>query len=193
MIKITLATSNPHKLEEINSINTNPNIVFDVVKGDFDPIEDGKTFEENAKIKAVEASKVERTYCLADDSGLCVDALEGRPGIHSARYAKTQKEKIEKLLNELKNVPYEFRGAYFVCSMVLVNKKGNVLHKETGKAYGYIDDEEKGTNGFGFDPVFFMPGYDKTMAELSEKEKNKISHRANALIPMLKWIEENLL
>ena len=193
MIKIVLATSNPHKLEEINAINTNKNIVFDVVNGEFNPDETGKDFKENALIKAQEASKIMKTYCLADDSGLCVDVLEGRPGIHSARYASTQKEKIEKLLDEMKDVPYDWRGAHFICSMVLTDKNGNLIHAETGKVFGYIDDEPKGTNGFGYDPIFFIPKYNKTIAELPEEIKNTISHRANALTPMLKWIEENLI
>ena len=193
MIKIILATSNPHKLEEINAINTNPEIVFDVVKGDFDPDENGKNFLENATIKAKEAAKIMKTYCLADDSGLCVDVLEGRPGIHSARYAETQKEKIEKLLAEMKDVPYDWRGAYFISSMVLVDAEGNVVHSETGRVYGYIDDSPKGTNGFGYDPIFFIPSKNRTMAELSEEEKNAISHRSNALRPMLEWIGGNLI
>ena len=192
MIKIVLATSNKHKLEEINAINKYENIVFDVIQGDFNPVEDGKTFEENATIKAKEASKITKTYCLADDSGLCVDALEGRPGLYSNRYAPTQEEKIKKITDELKGVPYDYRGAHFICSMVLTDGEGNVLHTETGRVFGYINDCAKGSNGFGFDPVFLLSEYDKTMAELSEEEKNKISHRANALIPMLKWINKNL-
>jgi XTP/dITP diphosphohydrolase len=193
MIKIILATSNPHKLEEINAINTNSEIVFDVVEGDFDPEENGVNFKENALIKAKEAAKIMKTYCLADDSGLCVDVLEGRPGIHSARYAQTQKEKIEKLLAEMKDVPYDWRGAHFVCSMVLVDKDGNLIHAQEGRVHGFIDDSPKGINGFGYDPIFFIPPKDKTMAELPEEEKNSISHRSNALRPMLKWIEENLI
>lgn len=193
MIKIILATSNPHKLEEIKAINTNPEIVFDVVKENFNPDENGSTFKENALIKAKEAAKITKTYCLADDSGLCVDVLEGLPGIHSARYAKTQQEKINKLLNELKMVPYDYRGAHFFCSMVLVDNEGNPVHYEEGRIYGYIDDTPKGANGFGYDPVFFVPEYNKTIAQLPEEIKNNISHRANALKPMLEWIKENLL
>lgn len=193
MIKIILATSNPHKLEEINAINKNPNIVFDVIKGDFNPDETGKTFLENATIKAQEAAKITKEYCLADDSGLCVDVLEGLPGIHSARYAPTQEEKINKLLKEMQSVPYDWRQAHFTCAMVLVDKEGNTIHSETGKVFGFIDDAPKGTNGFGYDPIFFIQEKNKTMAELSEEEKNQISHRGNALNPMLKWIEDNLL
>lgn len=193
MIKIILATSNPHKLEEINAINKNPNIIFDVVKGDFNPEETGTTFLENATIKAQEAARITNEYCLADDSGLCVDALEGRPGIHSARYAPTQKEKIENLLKEMQGVPYDWRQAHFTCAMVLVDKNGNPIHNETGKVFGFIDDTPKGANGFGYDPIFFIQEKNQTMAELSEEEKNKISHRSKALNPMLKWIEENLI
>ena len=93
----------------------------------------------------------------------------------------------------MKDVPYVWRGAHFVCSMVLVDKNGEVVHSETGKVHGYIDDSPKGTNGFGYDPIFFIPSKNQTMAELPEEVKNDISHRANALKPMLKWIEENLI
>ena len=192
MKRIILATSNPHKLEEINSINKSSDIIFDVVKGDFTPEETGKTFTENAIIKAQEASRIMKTYCLADDSGLCVDILNGRPGIYSARYAPTQKEKIEKLLNELKQVPNEKRQAHFTCAMVLVNAQGDIIRTQEGRVDGYIANEARGTNGFGFDPVFYLPKYDKTVAQLPEEIKNTISHRANALIPMIKWIENNI-
>ncbi len=192
MIKIILATSNPHKLEEINKINTYSDIKFEVIKGEFNPEENGNTFEENAIIKAKAASKVMKTYCLSDDSGLCIDVLEGLPGIHSNRYAPTQSEKIEKILTELKNVPYENRSAHFTCSMVLTDANGNILNREEGRIYGYIDDSAKGINGFGYDPIFFVPEYNKTIAELPEEIKNKISHRANALKPMLEWIHNNL-
>ena len=109
ILKITLASSNPHKLEEINAINTNKDIVFEGIEGKFNPDETGKTFEENAIIKAREASKLSNTYCLADDSGLCVHALEGRPGIYSSRYAPNAQQRIEKHLNEMKDIPFEKR------------------------------------------------------------------------------------
>ncbi len=193
MIKIIIATSNPHKLDEINAINSSNDVEFDVIKGSFNPDETGKSFLENAIIKAKEASKITKSYCLADDSGLCVDILDSRPGIYSSRYAPTQKEKIEKLLNELKNIPKEKRTAHFICSMVLVNGEGEILHTQEGRVEGLIDFEAKGTNGFGYDPVFYLPEYNKTIAELPDTVKNTVSHRANALNPMLQWIKENLV
>ncbi len=190
MIKIILATSNPHKLEEINAINKYADIVFDVIKGDFNPEENGNTFFENAKIKATAANKITKTYCLADDSGLCVDALNSRPGIYSARYAASQNEKIQKLLNELRDV--KDRKAHFTCAMVLTDEIGNVIHSVEGRVDGSIAFEPKGTCGFGFDPVFFLDEYSKTIAQLEPEIKNSVSHRANALIPMLEWINDNI-
>ena len=192
MKKIILATSNPHKLKEIEEINNFEDISFDIVKGDFAPVEDGNNFYENAAIKAKSAAEIMNTYCLADDSGLCVDYLDGRPGIHSARYASTQQEKIGKLLNELEDAEPNNRTAHFTCSMVLVDSKGNILHACEGRVDGFIAKEAKGTNGFGYDPIFYVPEYSKTIAELPETVKNTISHRANALIPMLRWINDNI-
>lgn len=192
MIKIVIATSNPHKLQEINEINSNPNIEFEVINGNFDPVENGKTFAENARIKAKEAAKITKTYCLADDSGLCVDFLNGNPGIYSARYAQTPVLRIEKLLKNMQNATASQRKAHFTCYMVLVDSSGNILHEEEGKVFGHIANATKGQNGFGYDPVFYLEEYGKTMAELPEEEKNRISHRANALKPMLDWISKNL-
>lgn len=190
MKKIIIATSNPHKLTEMNDINSFSDICFDVINGDFEPDENGKTFLENAIIKAKEGAKISGEYCLADDSGLCVDALNGLPGLHSARYAETREKRIQRLLSELKGK--ENRKAHFICTMALVSPSGEVLHTTEGRVNGEIIDELKGLNGFGYDPVFFIPEYNQTMAEMSEKEKNKISHRSNALRPMLEWINENL-
>lgn len=192
MVKIVLATSNPNKLKEINAISTYSDIVFEVISGDFNPIENGKNFIENASIKAKEASKITKTYCIADDSGICIDYLNGAPGIYSARYDETPQKRIEKVLKELKGVPKEKRGAHFNCTIVLTDGEGKILHTEEGKVFGLIDTEPKGNNGFGYDPIFFIEEYGKTMSELPEEVKNEISHRANALKPMLKWINENL-
>ena len=189
---IIIATANPHKLEEITQINKFSNIRFEIVKGDFSPEENGITFKENAYIKAKAASEIMKTYCLADDSGLCVDALNGAPGLHSARYAGSQSEKIQKLLDELNDIPKEKRTAHFISVMVLVNEKGEILHTTEGQVEGIIDISPKGTDGFGYDPIFFLPEYNKTMAEMDSVQKNSLSHRAKALTKMLAWINENL-
>lgn len=188
MRQIVLATSNPHKVEEINAITKNLGVEFVMPPEGFDPVENGETFEENALIKAKEANRLTNMPSLADDSGLCVDALNGEPGIHSARYADTPQGRIEKLLGELKDVPLEKRTAKFVCAMTLLDKDGKVLFFDRGECYGKIGIEVKGTNGFGYDPVFIVNGGDLTMAEFSENEKNKISHRAVALGKVINFL-----
>lgn len=192
MIEIVLASSNPHKVEEINAIANRRGVNFVKVKDGFNPVEDGKTFSENSAIKAIEASKMMNSYALADDAGLCVEALNGRPGIYSARYANTQNEKISKLLGELSGVSENDRSANFVCAMVLTNPKGEILHKTEGVCHGQIAFEPYGNGGFGYDPIFIVDGLNRTMAELSADEKNSLSHRSRALLPMLDWIKCNL-
>lgn len=195
MIKIALGTSNPHKLEEINDMlkEIHPEgIEFVLVEGDFDPVENGTTFEENSYIKAAEAAKIMGIPALADDTGLCVNALNGRPGLYSARYAPDQKSKISKLLDEMKDMPQEKRNAHFVCTMTLAAPDGTKLHTQTGRIDGFIDEKPSGEHGFGYDPLFFIPELDKTMADMSMQEKNTLSHRARALKPMLTWINNNL-
>lgn len=188
-MKIALGTSNPHKLEEIKDIIKNSNIEFVLPAKGFDPLENGKTFEENSYIKAAEASKISDLWGLADDTGLCVDALGGAPGLYSARYAPTAQERIEKLLYELKDVPEDKRTAKFVCTMVLTNPAGEKIHVQTGEIKGRITEKPSGTHGFGYDPVFFIPELGKTMAEMTLEEKNTLSHRARALLPMVEFIE----
>lgn len=188
MLKIVLATSNPHKVEEINAISSDFGVEFVMPPEGFDPIEDADTFEGNALLKAIEANKLTGMPSLADDSGLCVDALNGEPGIHSARYADTAKARIEKLLGELKDVAKENRGAHFVCAMVLLDKNGEILFSDRGECHGKIAFEAKGENGFGYDPVFIMKDSGLTMAQLPEDEKNKISHRAVALNKLLSFV-----
>lgn len=189
MTNIVLASSNPHKLQEINAIANKFGIDFELVDKSFNPDENGLTFEENSYIKASEAAKITGKISFADDTGLCIDKLNGAPGIYSARYAPTPQEKIEKILNELNGIPINERTARFVCSIVVADPKGNTLHKTEGIIEGLITLEPKGTNGFGYDPIFFIPELNKTMAELTDDEKNTISHRALALIPMLEFLK----
>lgn len=191
MSKIVLATSNPHKVEEINAITRGLGIEFVLPPEGFNPLEDGKTFEENALVKAKEANKLTNMSTLADDSGLCVESLGGGPGIYSCRYADTPKARIDKLLDELEDVPFEKRVAKFVCAMVLLDKNGEILFSDRGECFGKIGFESKGANGFGYDPIFIVNGRDFTMAELSEEEKNKISHRAIALNKVINFVQNN--
>lgn len=187
MLKITLATGNQHKVDEINLIAKNHNIEFVLPKGEFNPIENRDDFLGNAYCKALCASKNGETELfLADDSGLCVEALNGAPGIHSARYAPSAKERINKLLNVMKGI--ENRNAKFVCAMVIVNKQGKILFQTQGECIGSILKEERGSGGFGYDPIFFVESQQKGMAQLTSEEKARISHRARALKDILNWL-----
>src|SRR5574344_125437 len=181
MFKIVLATSNPNKVEEINAITESFGVEFVLPPEGFNPVENGKTFEENSLIKAKAAYELTHQMSMADDSGLCVDALDGAPGIYSARYADTPENRITKLLEVMKDIPESKRNAKFVCAVTLLDTKGKVIFSDRGECFGKIGFEPKGKNGFGYDPVFVVEGGNLTMAELSEEEKNKISHRALAV------------
>lgn len=190
-IKIVFATGNPHKLQEVNDIAKNSGIEFILPPEGFNPIEDGETFEQNSIIKAKDAALLSNNLSLADDSGLCVDALGGEPGIFSARYDETPQKRIDKLLNNL--APYGNRKAKFVCAMTLVDNNGEIINQEIGECHGYISEFQSGENGFGYDPIFIPDGYEITIAQMSEEEKNKLSHRSIALRKMIKYIQNNLL
>ena len=190
-MKIVLASSNEHKVKEINEISLGEGIEFILPPSGFDPIEDGDTFEENSLIKAREAWNLSKTWTLADDSGLCIDSLGGKPGIHSARYAETPQKRIERVLKEMEGI--ENRKAHFACCMTLINPQGNVEYSYTGICKGSITKESRGTNGFGYDPIFLVENSTKTMAELSDDEKNHVSHRFRALRKILNYISESHL
>jgi XTP/dITP diphosphohydrolase len=150
--------------------------------------ETGKTFNENALLKATTVVKKTGYPALADDSGLEVTALNGKPGIFSARYAgvnATDEDNIKKLLSEMKNIPANQRQARFVCSLALVFPNGKTI-LEQGTLEGFITDKPRGEKGFGYDPVFFIPALGKTLSEISTDEKNRISHRAKALSKLKK-------
>ncbi len=185
-MKIVLASSNEHKVKELNAMVSNSNIEFILPPPGFDPIEDGKTFEENSKIKALAAWELTKGWTLADDSGLCIDALGGKPGIYSARYAETPQKRIERVLSEMKGI--KDRNAHFTCAMTLINPKGEVEFACKGICEGSITETTAGQNGFGYDPIFLLKGDSRTIAELSDEEKNKISHRSKALNQVLEYI-----
>ena len=185
-IKLVFATSNPHKIQEIRDIAGNSDIEFLLPPETFDPIEDGTTFEENSYIKAKEAAKLSGIMALADDSGLCVEALDNAPGIYSARYANTPQVRIDKLLANM--LGKENRNAKFVCAMTLVSPDGEIIFQTRGECHGKIAEKQAGTNGFGYDPIFLIGDGKTTMAELSEEEKNKISHRGKALRNVLEFL-----
>ncbi|NWF88633.1 MAG: RdgB/HAM1 family non-canonical purine NTP pyrophosphatase [Ignavibacteriaceae bacterium] len=189
--KIIFATKNLGKLKEVRNIIGEKEIEL-ISLNEFNNVgeivEDGNSFEENAVIKAKHVYHLLGLPVIADDSGLVVEQLGGEPGIYSARYAgenATDEDNNKKLISKLSFFPKPHR-AKFVCSAVYIDGKGIV--KAQGEILGQILHEPKGTNGFGYDPLFLPDGYDKTTAELDMEEKNKISHRSKAFKSLFKMI-----
>lgn len=193
--KLVLASNNAHKVEEIRAILSQ--VGYDVVSmkdiglGDLEIVEDGVTFYENAKIKAKTLLDRLNVVVLADDSGLEVDALDGAPGVYSARYAgepKSDAKNNEKLLSALADIADDQRGARFVTELVMLFPTGEEIHVR-GTVEGLIAHLPSGDNGFGYDPLFYVPSLGKTFAELTAEEKNKNSHRARALDALLERLK----
>jgi XTP/dITP diphosphohydrolase len=194
-LELLAATKNKGKAKEIDRLLENSPLPVKVYSLayfniDCDAPETGETFLENSIEKSLFYSRmVKDVYTAADDSGLVVEALGGRPGVHSARYAsgasaapplpKDDEKNIEKLLLELKDIPTQNRQAKFV-TVITLSRNGNVIESFSGEVEGIILTEKRGTGGFGYDPLFFYPPLQKTFAELSTQEKNNISHRARA-------------
>ena len=184
MREIVLSTDNINKLREIREILEDLDIKIygksDIEGLDFEVIEDGDTLYDNALKKASAMAERVDYAVLADDTGLFVTALNGEPGVHSARYASEHDDKKnrEKLLNNLKDK--EDRSAYFKTEIILIDEDKNIIPIE-GVCPGKISLEERGDNGFGYDSIFIPDGFDKTFAEMSHEEKNQISHRSRAL------------
>lgn len=189
MIKrLVMATNNANKLREAREILAPLGI--EVISqreagADCEPEENGATFAENAMIKAKAVCETVKLPVIADDSGLCVEALGGRPGVHSARYAPKGTE-CEKLLGEMNGVPDDKRGAEFRCVIAYVD--GRTEFTVSGSVKGRIGFEMRGENGFGYDPIFVCGG--RTMAEMTADEKNKLSHRGSALKALYKHLEK---
>ena len=186
-MKVVLASKNKHKLEEISKITEkfDMELVLQSELGiDIDVEENGTTFEENSFIKAEAVMKASGLSALADDSGIAVDALNGEPGIYSARYGFDESlddwGRLQLLLKNTENVPDGERQAQFVCVITMVTPDGKTIQAR-GEVHGELLREPRGENGFGYDPIFYYPPLGKSTAELSSEEKNQISHRANAL------------
>ena len=184
-MKIIIATHNKHKLQEMSRILspmgyevvTDRDIGIELT----DAEENGETFLDNARIKAESGCRESGLPCIADDSGLCVDALNGAPGVFSARYSGVHGDdegNNRKLLSELEGIPTEKRTAHFACAICVSFPDGSEV-TATGKCEGYIGYEKKGTNGFGYDPLFMVG--DRSLAQMTAEEKDAISHRGNAL------------
>ena len=186
-MKVVLASKNPHKLVEISKITQRFGIelVLQSELGvDIDVEETGSTFEENSYLKAAAVMQATGLPALADDSGIAVDALNGEPGIYSARYGFDDTlddwGRLLLLLKNTEHVPDGQRQAQFVCVITFVTPDGKTIQAR-GEIHGELTREPAGENGFGYDPIFYYPPLGKTTAELSPEEKNQVSHRANAL------------
>lgn len=195
---IVAATNNRHKLEEIGAITASFDMELlsrkEANADGFEIEEDGTTFEENSLKKAKVIMEVSGKPALADDSGLTVDYLDGAPGVYSARFAGEDGNddlNNAKLLELMKDVPEDQRGAAFVSVITLIFPDGETLVAR-GECRGRILFEKRGPNGFGYDPLFVPDGYEESFGELSAEEKNKISHRARALVELERQLKERL-
>ena len=192
-MKIILASKNNGKIKEFKEILSKFNIeVISLLDLDFNEeiVEDGTTFESNALIKAKTIYDLYHLPVISDDSGLCVDALNGAPGVYSARYGgvETDLDRTNLVLKHMEGVSN--RNAYFHCSIILYLSEGNYKHFE-GRVYGDLDYKVKGENGFGYDVIFIPKGYSDTFGIIDSEIKNQISHRANALKSLIEYLEND--
>ncbi|MBD9184987.1 MAG: RdgB/HAM1 family non-canonical purine NTP pyrophosphatase [Clostridiales bacterium] len=195
-MKVVLASKNPHKLVEIRKITEKfgMELVLESELGvDIEVEETGTTFEENSLLKAEAVMKATGLPALADDSGICVDALGGEPGIYSARYGfdPTLDDfgRLRLLLKNMEAVPDGQRQAQFVCVISFVTPDGQVIQAR-GEVHGELLRAPAGAGGFGYDPIFYYPPFGKSLAEVSPEEKNSVSHRANALKVLYEKLKE---
>lgn len=193
MKEIIIATKNQGKVNEFRQLFAPYNIkVQSLLNISLPDVEEtGQTFKENARIKAKSIAEMVQKPVLADDSGLVIDALDGKPGVYSARYAgepTSDKQNYEKVLNEMKSVPEHRRTARFVCVLAFAIPHKETIFKE-GFCEGKIAMEPAGVNGFGYDPIFIPNGYTITMAQFEDHEKNQMSHRYHAMIQLKNWLD----
>jgi XTP/dITP diphosphohydrolase len=186
---LVVATGNPGKLREMQAYLADAGWELTLKPEDLDVEETGETFAENACLKASEIAKVTGNWAIADDSGLAVNALNGSPGVYSARYGSSDTERITRLLTELGDE--KNRQAKFVCAIAVANPQGEIIIQSEGICHGEILFAPSGDGGFGYDPVFYVPEKQLTFAQMTTDLKKSISHRGNALkalVPQLKKV-----
>tara|TARA_B100000212_G_C27307999_1_gene504484 strand:+ start:60 stop:644 length:585 start_codon:yes stop_codon:yes gene_type:complete len=174
-----LASKNPGKIKEYQNLLSEVNCELVLQPNTIDVQESGQTFRENALKKAYEIASKMKNYAIADDSGLCINALNGRPGIYSSRYAENDKERINRVLSELEGETN--RRAFFIANICLVSPKGELVLDVEAKCYGNILLNSRGLNGFGYDPIFEEVSTKLTFAEMTDEIKDKLSHRGKAI------------
>jgi len=189
MPRLVIATTNAGKVIEIRSaLGELQGWSVDPISSDVPSIEEtGTTFLENAILKAQHYSNFTNDLTLADDSGLCIDALGGRPGVHSARYAPDPPSRIERVLREMKGVPDSQRSAVFYCALALA-RAGSIIWTVQEDLAGVIAHSAAGTGGFGYDPVFYMPDLERTMGQLGTEDKNRLSARGKAIAALRRFM-----
>ena len=191
-MKLVVATRNACKVREFEFLAAGTKwIEIQMAPSEFSVEENGSTFFENARKKAVKAASLTGLTAVADDSGLVIEALNGKPGVHSSRYCQgTDADRRSKVLKEMEKVPENRRQAAFFCAMVLANPDGSVAFNTIRCWEGVIGFAEQGTDGFGYDPIFLLPGRKLSAAELRFEEKNQISHRAQAWFQVVKFLQK---
>ena len=181
--KLVVATGNPGKLKEMQEYLTDLPWELELKPAEIDIEETGTTFIANARVKASEVAKAVGKWAIADDSGLAVDALGGAPGIYSARYGKTDKDRIDRLLRELGDT--DNRQAKFICAIAIANPQGTIVLETEGICPGKILNSPRGNGGFGYDPIFYVPSQQQTFAEMFPETKNRVSHRGVAFAQLM--------
>ena len=192
-LKLVVATGNPGKLAEIQEYLTELPWELELKPAEIDVDETGSTFVANARLKASEVAKAVGKWSIADDSGLVVDALDGAPGLYSARYGTTDEERINRLLRELGDT--KNCQAKFICAIAVANPQGKIVLETEGICPGEILNAPRGNGGFGYDPIFYVPSQQQTFAEMSSELKSQVSHRGVAfsqLMPEFKQLSAQL-
>jgi XTP/dITP diphosphohydrolase len=190
-MKLVVATGNPGKLKEMQNYLTDIACELILKPQDIDVEETGQTFLENACLKASQVARAMGEWAIADDSGLAVDALNGAPGIYSARYGQTNEERINRLLSALEDV--DNRKAHFICAVAIARSDGSIAVQTQGICHGEILDAPRGTSGFGYDPIFYVPEHQLTFAEMPVETKHRISHRGQAFEQILPTIKDLMI